>query len=49
MGFASFTILIWDHIDTFTAEVSSSVCVFFDLALRLIYVGGIYLEWQERA
>jgi hypothetical protein len=21
MGFASFTILIWDHVDTFTAEV----------------------------
>jgi hypothetical protein len=22
MGFASFTVLVWDHIDTFTAEVS---------------------------
>lgn len=49
IGFASFTILIWDHINTFTAEVSSLICVLFDSTLTLLYVGGIYLKWQERA
>lgn len=47
MGFASFTILVWDHVLTFSDEVitlggNASV------ALTEVLAGGVHLERKER-
>ena len=44
MGFASFSMLIWDHVDTFQMEVSPSICDFSILRTHLEFIGRVHLE-----
>jgi hypothetical protein len=45
VGFASFTILVWDHVITFSDEVSSCAAVI--CAMTDFLTGGAYMEREE--
>lgn len=48
MGFASYAILLWDHLITFADEVGQEVFTVFTGADACLHVGGIRLAWAQR-